>query len=384
MPRLRGAAVALIGLTLATVLASCDGSDAPAAVGEDSTDGLPTASVATTSAPTLTPTPPVAIATVTVQVPEGEQTERLLLVEGTALFVQEPDGARREVARFEDDVGSPAFPAWSPDGKTIAVVVRSFFRGDGEADFGDDVYLVPATGGEPRLVRPHATRGEQVFGLAWRPGGSQLLLGQIVLALRNGIPTNIEDAAIIEFDLESSGERRIVERAYDPSLSADGTRLSYVAIGELPTQASVVAANADGSEPVTLAEPGRFEVTRYPRIAPDGNTVVLTAAAPLVRSPQPTGPRLVERLLGLIEPLAPRRAEAHGIPMDLWLIDSRTAAITRLTAIGEDDPYPSWSSDGETITFIGTNGLYEASAASGDLVRIGEGRFDGQLAVAPD
>ena len=53
-------------------------------------------------------------------------------------------------------------------------------------------------------------------------------------------------------------------------------------------------------------------------------------------------------------------------------------------AIGEDDPYLGWSPDGETLIFVATNGLYEVSANGDALVRIGPGRFDGQLVIAPD
>jgi len=366
------------------VLAACGGSEATPTSAAPSASVAPDAPTATaTTELTPTPTPPVGIATVTVQVPAGPQTQRLLLVEGQALVIQEIDGTRTEIVRFEDGTGTPAFAVWSPSGETIAFVVRHFFRGDAEADWGDDVYLVPAVGGKPSLARAHAVAGQQVFGLAWRPDGAQLLFGQIDVELRGGVPTGIEGAAIVELDLATGAEQSIVDGAYDPSLSADGTRLAYVELGALPTETAIGAANADGSDPVVLAEPGRFEVTRFPRISPDGNTVVFTAAAPLVRSLEPTGGRLAGWLGALLGPLAPARAEAHGIPMDLWLVDSRTAALTQLTAIGEDDPYPAWTADGGTIVFLGTNGLYEVSVATGALVRTGDGRFDGQVAVAP-
>ena len=289
------------GLLIAAVAlwaAACGDSGAPgdeSATAAATEPGGPSVATGTATATgTAVPTPTPVVATVTVPVAAGQQTERLLLTEGSALVVQEIDGSRRVIARFEDDSLSPGFPTWSPDGETVAFVARSFFRGDPEAEWGDEVYLVAADGGEPELVRPRRITGEQVFGLAWLPDGDGLLLGRIELELRDGVPTNIAGAAVASFDLASGDERVIVDGAYDPSLSADGTRMAYVELGALSTDVSIVAANVDGSDPVLIAAPGRFELTRFPRISPDGETVAFTAAAPLVRAPDGEGGRLGE------------------------------------------------------------------------------------------
>jgi Tol biopolymer transport system component len=326
----------------------------------------------------------VPIATVTVQVPEGPPTERLLLLEGPALVLQERGGERSELARIDLASGVAAFPAWSPDGASIAFVRRTFFSGDPEADWGDDVFVLPADGGEARLVRAHTEKGEQVFGLAWMPDSERLLLGRVDVGLRNGIPYGIEGTAIVELDLETGAERAIIEDGYDPSVSADGARIAFTRLGEILGESSVVVADLDGSNATTVASTNSFEVLRLPRIAPDGGSVVFTAAVPFeFSSNRPSDRPGPDWLAALLGPLWPRPAAAHGVPMDLWLADVDTGAVERLTAIGEDDPYPAWSADGETIVFIGTNGTYEVEADGSGLIRIGEGRFDGQLAVDP-
>jgi Tol biopolymer transport system component len=345
-----------------------------------------TATSTAASGATLTPSasPPVPIATVTVQVPEGPPTERLLLLEGPALVLQERGGERSELARIDLASGVAAFPAWSPDGASIAFVRRTFFSGDPEADWGDDVFVLPADGGEARLVRAHTEKGEQVFGLAWMPDSERLLLGRVDVGLRNGIPYGIEGTAIVELDLETGAERAIIEDGYDPSVSADGARIAFTRLGEILGESSVVVADLDGSNATTVASTNSFEVLRLPRIAPDGGSVVFTAAVPFeFSSNRPSDRPGPDWLAALLGPLWPRPAAAHGVPMDLWLADVDTGAVERLTAIGEDDPYPAWSADGETIVFIGTNGTYEVEADGSGLIRIGEGRFDGQLAVDP-
>ena len=379
------ALVAFVAVALAT---ACGNSEAPDTT-EATTPPAATSVAATATAPGSV-LPPLGVATVTVDVPAGTQSRTLLVIEGSTLTLLEPDGGRHEVTTLAPGAGTPAFPAWSPDGESIAFVARSFVLSDPEADWGDDVYVVSRDGGQPRLVRKHTAKGEQVFGLAWRPEGEHLLLGRIDIELRNGIPAAIAGAAVVELDVASGGERTIVEGAYDPSLSSDGARLAYLALGELPTETTVVVANGDGSDPIALVESTDYEVLRFPRISPDGASVAFTAAERLTASRDGGGldgrGRAEGWIAAILGPLFPRRAEAHGIPMDIWLADVETAEVQQVTGIGEDDPYPAWSPDGETVVFMATNGLYEVALNEGEdgLVRTGNGAFDGQVAVEPE
>src|SRR5947207_1302877 len=47
----------------------------------------------------------------------------------------------------------PTSPVWSPDGSRIAYVQSVPFTGQSQADWGGDIYIVPAAGGTPQLVR---------------------------------------------------------------------------------------------------------------------------------------------------------------------------------------------------------------------------------------
>ena len=101
----------------------------------------------------------------TVVVAAGTQSDRLLLIEEDLLVVQEADGTRRELVRVDLESGFPTYPAWSPDGQTIAFVQRRGYSGDAEADWGDDLLLVSVGGGEPRMVRVHSSKGELIVGV---------------------------------------------------------------------------------------------------------------------------------------------------------------------------------------------------------------------------
>ena len=314
-------------------------------------------------------------------VAEGTQSHPVLIADGPTIVLRQADGSEREIVDLGDDGSLAAFPVLSPDGATIAFLRRVSFSGTGNADWGDDILLVPSDGGEPAPVRGHPTLGQQISGLAWRPDGDALLFGRVEIGLNdNNLPTSVEGATIVELTIASGVERAIVDGALDPSLSADGGRLTYLSFTGVIGDSTIMVAAGDGSDPRPLAGNDRFEVLATRRISPSGATVVFAAAERLLAA---AAPLRGGWLSALLDPLLPRRAEAHGIPMDVWLADAATGEITRLTAIGADDPYPAWSPDEQTITFMAGNGLYEVSVGDASLTRVGGGLVGAQITLAP-
>ena len=311
----------------------------------------------------------------------GPQSDQLLLIEEDLLVIQEADGTRRELVRVDLERGFPTYPAWSPNGQTIAFVQRLGYRGDAEADWGDDLLLLAVAGDGPRLLRAHASKGELIVGLAWAPDSELLLVGRLQVGFDNGVPSRTDSTAIIEIDVNSGVERAVLEGGHDPSLSADGTRMAYLRHEEIGIS-TVMVANANGSDARALAGADSFSQVRVPRMSPDGRAVAFAASTPVESSMRTGDHGWLGALLAPFAPFVPRRAEAHGAPMDIWVADTGTGEVKQLTFLGEDDPYLGWSRDGERIVFVATNGLYEVSVGEGSVVRVGEGRFGGKLAVA--
>ena len=96
-----------------------------------------------------------------------------------------PDGGRiaflRDGNLFAAPVGDPdaapltdglqgvRAPAWSPDGATVAVMASA----SGSPNVWQDVWLVPAEGGEPRQLTSGAMTADEVrFGVSWSPDGA--------------------------------------------------------------------------------------------------------------------------------------------------------------------------------------------------------------------
>jgi hypothetical protein len=72
--------------------------------------------------------------------------------------------------------------------------------------------------------------------------------------------------------------------------------------------------------------------------------------------------------------VSPRRgvAWAHGLPMDIWIVNADGSGLQQLTEIGEDDPIPAWSPDGRWIVFTAAGGLYLLDPGRKAVLRLHE------------
>jgi Tol biopolymer transport system component/regulation of enolase protein 1 (concanavalin A-like superfamily) len=100
-----------------------------------------------------------------------------------------------------------SYPAWSPNGLWIA-----FDRG-GVEDYR--LYIVPPTGGEPKLVR------EDAFMASWAPNSLRLAFNQ---------PS---DGSIWTTDLKGGNAIKVAERGSGPAWSPNGLWIAYEMDGDL-------------------------------------------------------------------------------------------------------------------------------------------------------
>jgi Tol biopolymer transport system component len=184
----------------------------------------------------------------------------------TDLYLLEVDGA--ETRRLTRGPASESGPSWSPDGRTIAYAAKQggpyqlwlmnadgteprrlatsaaddenpVFSPDGtqlvfysnRAGRGQDqVYVIDARGGEPRLVGPG------VFP-AWAPDGRTIIYGHG----REGL---------FSIGLDGSTPHRLADDGEFGRWSPDGTRIAYIG-GQPPSQAIYVM-RGDGTGRVRL------------------------------------------------------------------------------------------------------------------------------------
>lgn len=188
-----------------------------------------------------------------------------------------------------------ALPRWSPDGRFLAFV--SHRRGE----TGSEVYVMPATGGEPSEA---AAFPEEVEELAWSPDGSRLAL--LVRVRDEGFYGKQKD-----LDRPPRRVARLIYREDDAGWIADR-----------PKHLFVVA--ADGSEPPRQLTDGEWHDDGL-AWSPTGEEIAFTSAR-------------------------------HGtwdwdLARDLFTVPAEGGEPVRLTETGDAYALVSWGPDGSTLAF---------------------------------
>jgi tricorn protease len=105
-------------------------------------------------------------------------------------------------------------PVFSPRGSEVAFT--------GEYDGNQDVFVVPAAGGVPRRLTHHPAPDVAV---GWTPDGKNVLFRSDRAAFANGV------VQLFTIPIQGGFETQVpLARAYEGSLSADGSKIAYVPV----------------------------------------------------------------------------------------------------------------------------------------------------------
>jgi Tol biopolymer transport system component/DNA-binding winged helix-turn-helix (wHTH) protein len=249
-------------------------------------------------------------------------------------------------------------PAWTPDDRQIAFVRHR--EGDGEAR--DDVFLVPALGGEERHLATVSMGHSHT--LSFSPDGRQL-----ALAHRDAPDAPI---GLHLLSLETAGIRRLTRPPpghfgdADPSFSPDGRRIAFTRVEALGVSDLYLVA-AEGGEPRRLTR-GNHN-TQGVSWAPDGESLAFAAVRMGGGSPfalwrvSVSGGEPVRLEFGEhgMRPTASREGGRlayvrQELQWDIWRVGGPAApederVPTRLISSTSVDYFPSYSPDGREIGF---------------------------------
>ncbi len=281
------------------------------------------------------------------------------------LYVQNLDGTGR--TRLTNDSAPDRFPAWSPDGRTIAFLRES------------EVFLIPAAGGAQRRLTTAA--GD---GLAWSSDAR-------MLALSDGDANNAS-LSLYTVTLETGQRRRLTfpalkEQDVWPAYTRQGDTLAFVR--RTTTTHDIYRMSLGGGEPVRLATPGRplsglawtpdgaFVLAATGRQAP--GLFVVPASAHDQRDPQRLDiagsdvyePSVVARNGGAALDLAFGHEVSNWDILGSPLPSGNVVPQPLITSI-RNDQAPSFSPDGQHLAFNSARSGYEeiwVSQADGSRAR---------------
>jgi Tol biopolymer transport system component len=262
-------------------------------------------------------------------------------------------GAKTDLVTFPPGVYA-ASPAASRDGGRIAFSLYRPAPPPSLDPGGVDLEVMDAAGRWRRTVLAHGVPGSSLVDATWMPDGRTLVYAR---AGRDGA-TRIERAGI-----DVPRPQVLARDAVAPAVSTRGD-LAYVRVAPRTYASSLWIARLDGSAPRAIIDDPVFLAFGIPRFSPDARQIAFPAAGGPPRDPARRS-RLPGGWRGALA--GPRPAWAHGLPMDLWIVNVDGTGLRPLTNVSEDDATPAWSADGRWVAFIGARGLYLLEPGRGAL-----------------
>ena len=257
---------------------------------------------------------------------------------------------------------SDTYPAFSPDGQTLA-----FIRNP------EGVYTVPVSGGKEQYVVSGAAF-EEKEGLAWTPDGRDVVYpagGWLwKRSLRGGEPERLQVGQ--DGGQPSIRGSKLVYLRQAPNINVWRRRLN----------SSVSAGAADRFISSTRIESG-------PQFSPDGTKIAFESTrsgAYEIWTCQSNGNGLLQ-LTHFNSPTGTPRWSPDGQQIafaslsagiaDIFVIDSRGGAPRKLTSDSSNDVVPSWSRDGQWIYFVsnrsGSGQIWKMRFTGGPALQVTHG-----------
>jgi Tol biopolymer transport system component len=264
-------------------------------------------------------------------------------------------------------------PALSPAGDRLAYVrqLTPIVIPGEPVELGMDLLIAGADGSNPVVLLEHSQPNEAIRSPAWFPDGRRLLINV----------QDLEGAQIVTtievLDIATGARTRVLDGAFQPALSPDGTQIAFVRQDEQFNQ-SLWIANADGSGEQQVAGPADgLGGISSPRFSPDGRVLAFGAAALMGGSVRGQSAAYVSR--------AGAAAASNGVPQNIWIYDLESGGLRMLAELLLDQPGLAWSGEGATIFAFAGAGLFAIDSTTGEAERLGDGTFHGQVAwVAAD
>jgi Tol biopolymer transport system component len=240
----------------------------------------------------------------------------------------------------------------SPDHKTLVMSYAPPGSQPGATFTPLALFSMPVDGSQaPRQLFPVPLSGDQDIQPVWSPDGKTIYFVLVNNAVPPAEPNQHYPIDQIYRAAYPGGQpEKILEKAYWPRLSADGTQLIYVSENPDDGTNKLFVSNSDGSNPqqIMLSGANAPTIIDAPVFLPDGKTILFSAPTPVT----PAAWRWLDRLLGVIQ------VSAHSIPSEWWSAPLSGGPVTQLTHIQAASLYASVSPDNQHIASFSGDGVF--------------------------
>lgn len=252
------------------------------------------------------------------------------------IYLMNPDGSGQ--TRLTDDSRNDHWPAWAPDGRTIA-----FCRNTGSTFSA--IWLMDRDGANPRQIF-HSCEGR----LAWSPNGQQIAFttwwGGVAVIPRDGGTVETIETGLTGWDL-----------AWSP----DGSRFAFAAEGGSGgAYSNIFTINRNGSGVVQVTNSHAYTSPTAPDWSPDSNELVFADASEGIsdndsislQTLDGTGTRRILTSPGIVN-YAPRwspdgariafsRGPSNGGDSQIWTINRDGSGLRQVTSGTHNNSMPDW------------------------------------------
>lgn len=278
--------------------------------------------------------------------------------DGTLLWQNAQTGAVRILVK-NDSGGYAQNPAFSPDGTEIAYSYSTYSK---DGLLHSQIRVVRTDGTDDHIVIAPQDANIFVDLPTWSPDGKKIYFTRLI-----PIEPSNQRSEIDSVPANGGKVVTVIPNGFDVHISLDGKHFVFQKVDFMTYASSLWVANSNGSSAKQLIAENTFAALFGARFAPDGQTLVFAESGPAMKKLPGVQGYLENNnslaqahscLFSFLFVCGLERADAHGLPWDLWLVNVDGTKFERLTNLGVDSPTPVWSSDGKSIVFFEANGIY--------------------------